>query len=74
MDKGLVYGKMLVDDHPEYVLRWLKWRKRGFVIMPDQPWNQGFEHDQLYRYVGNREELRQVLSNVLIAAGRSLPG
>ena len=29
MDKGLVYGKLLVDDWPDYVLRWLRWRKRG---------------------------------------------
>lgn len=37
MDKGLVYGKVLVDDWPEYILRWLTWRPRGLVIMPAQP-------------------------------------
>jgi hypothetical protein len=68
MDKGLVYGKLLVDDYPEYALRWLRWRKRGTVIMPDQPWNRGFEHPQLYRYTGNRPELVTVLERVIVAA------
>jgi 5'-nucleotidase len=65
MDKGLVYGKLLVDDYPEYVLRWLKWRVRGTVIMPDQPWNQGFEHPQVYRYTGDRAEMATVLARVI---------
>ena len=30
MDKGLVYGKVLVDDWPEYITRWLTWRPRGW--------------------------------------------
>lgn len=33
-DKGLVYGRVLVDDHPEYIRRWIKWRPRGIVLMP----------------------------------------
>lgn len=49
-DKGLVYGKILVDDFPPYIEGWLKHRPRGIVIMPDQPWNQGFEHKQVMRY------------------------
>lgn len=40
-DKGLVYGKVLVDDWPPYIDRWLKWRPRGTVIVPPQPWNVG---------------------------------
>lgn len=32
-DKGLVYGRVLVDDYPPYVERWFHWRKRGLVIM-----------------------------------------
>ena len=51
-DKGLVYGKILVDDWPEYIIRWLKWRPRGLVIMPAQPHNKGFEHPQVIRYTG----------------------
>lgn len=65
MDKGLVYGKLLVDDYPEYILRWVRWRKRGTVIMPDQPWNQEFEHPQVYRYAGNRSEMVGVLDRVV---------
>lgn len=64
MDKGLVYGRVLMDDYPEYALRWLKWRKRGQVIMPDRPWNRGFDHPQVYRYTGDRQTLRQVMSKV----------
>lgn len=42
-DKGLVYGKVLVDDWPPYVVRWLEWRPRGLVIVPAQPWNVDIE-------------------------------
>jgi 5'-nucleotidase len=48
-DKGLVYGRMLVDDYPPYVSRWLAWRPRGLVIMPAQAWNKDFEHPQVVR-------------------------
>lgn len=51
-DKGLVYGKVLVDDYPKYIERWLKWRKRGLVIMPSQSYNKGFKHPQVIRYDG----------------------
>ena len=61
MDKGLVYGRVLVDDFPDYILRWLRWRKRGTVILPDQPWNRGFEHPQVYRYSGDRPGMAAVL-------------
>lgn len=49
-DKSLSYGRVLVDDWPEYVEAWLARRPRGTVIMPDRPWNQGFQHDQVVRY------------------------
>lgn len=64
MDKGLVYGRLLVDDWPDYVLRWLRWRKRGTVVMPDQPWNQDFQHPQVYRYRGDSAELTAILQGV----------
>jgi len=38
-DKGLVYGKVLVDDWPTYGIRWLQWRPRGLLIVPAWPWN-----------------------------------
>jgi 5'-nucleotidase len=58
-DKGLVYGKVLVDDYPPYVERWLSWRPRGLVIMPAHPWNEGMSNPNVIRYVG-REQLPEV--------------
>jgi len=57
LDKGLVYGRVLVDDYPEYALSWLKHRPRGKVIMPSQPWNVGFEHPQVIRMPENPLQL-----------------
>jgi hypothetical protein len=51
-DKGLVYGKVLVDDWPEYINRWLEWRPRGLVIMPANEANKGYFHPQVIRYDG----------------------
>jgi len=42
-DKSLVYGRVLVDDWPQYCEKWLRWRPRGTVIMPAYPYNEGFE-------------------------------
>jgi len=55
-DKGLVYGRVLVDDWPDYIIRWAKWMPRGLIVMPDGKHNQGFEHDQVIRYDGNNFE------------------
>ena len=52
-DKGLVYGKVLVDDFPGYIDRWLTWRKRGLVIMPASSSNQDYKRHQVIRYDGN---------------------
>jgi hypothetical protein len=57
-DKGLVYGRVLVDDWPEYISRWLAWRPRGLVIMPASPHNELFTHPQVIRYDGkNRRKV-----------------
>jgi len=65
MDKGLVYGKVLVDDYPPYVERWLTWRPRGLVVLPAQPWNAGFTHKNAIRYDGrNLAEVRAALRRV----------
>lgn len=48
-DKGLVYGKILYDDFPPYILRWLEWRPRGKVLMLDNAHNQDFEHPNVKR-------------------------
>ena len=68
MDKGLVYGKVLVDDWPPYVERWLTWRPRGLVSMPAQPWNAGFSHPSAIRYDGdNLEAVRAALRRLCAA-------
>jgi len=61
-DKGLVYGKVLVDDYPDYILRWLKWRHRGIVIMPVNRDNKNFSHPQVIKYNGkNLGEVKKAI-------------
>ncbi len=48
-DKGLVYGRLLFDDYPVYIQRWLRHRPRGVVLMLDGPINRDFEHPQVVR-------------------------
>jgi 5'(3')-deoxyribonucleotidase len=48
-DKGLVYGRVLVDDWPPYIKSWLEFRPRGLVIMPAHSWNQWFKHPNVHR-------------------------
>lgn len=48
-DKGLVYGRVLVDDWPPYCLRWLEHRPRGLVVMPARSWNVGVDHPNILR-------------------------
>lgn len=70
-DKGLVYGKVLFDDFPDYILKWLKWRKNGLVIMPGNKSNEGFTHQQVIRYDGkNFEEVENAL---IYIAGKKNP-
>ena len=64
-NKGLVYGKVLVDDYPEYIGRWLEWRKRGLVIMPANEFNKNYSNSQLIRYDGkNLKEVYRALVKV----------
>jgi len=61
-DKGLVYGRVLVDDFPPYIERWLKSRPRGLVIMPAHESNKDFSHPQVIRYDGsNLQEVKKAL-------------
>jgi 5'(3')-deoxyribonucleotidase len=48
-NKGMVYGKILVDDFPPYVKKWLKNRPRGLVIMPSCDYNKTFEHPNVIK-------------------------
>lgn len=57
-DKGLVYGKLLYDDYPEYMDTWLKDRPRGLGIMPITSYNKDYTHPNVVRWDGtNVEEL-----------------
>lgn len=61
-DKGLVYGKVLVDDFGPYMNRWLKWRPRGLGIMPATDWNKDYSHPNVIRYDGNnKQEVKEAL-------------
>jgi len=61
-DKGLVYGKVLVDDFPDYIEAWLKHRPRGLVVMPAHEFNKSFKHPNVVRYDGtNLDEVRTQL-------------
>jgi hypothetical protein len=72
-DKGLVYGKVLVDDFPQYAERWLTWRKNGLVIMPANEANKGFEHLQVLRYDGtNLEDVRIAMQDRLKGPTRNV--
>jgi 5'-nucleotidase len=51
-DKGLVYGRILVDDYPKFILDWLKHRPHGLAIMPANNENKNFKHPQVIRYDG----------------------
>ncbi|MDP3639615.1 MAG: hypothetical protein Q8R53_00225 [Nanoarchaeota archaeon] len=51
-DKGLVYGKVLIDDFPPYMLRWLEHRPRGLGFMPLSEQNKDFSHPNVVLYDG----------------------
>jgi 5'(3')-deoxyribonucleotidase len=48
-DKGLTYGKVLFDDYPPYILRWLEHRPRGKVLMLETPYNRTFQHPNVLK-------------------------
>jgi 5'-nucleotidase len=68
-DKGLMYGKVLVDDWPAYGIRWLQWRPRGLLIVPAWPWNTLDKypkelHYNIIRYTGRPNQLRAVATRL----------
>jgi len=74
--KGFVYGRVLVDDWPPFIQSWLDWRPTGLVIMPDHPYNRGFEHPQVVRYIGPNApeaEWEALMTRLKAAAHRSPP-
>lgn len=81
-DKGLVYGKVLCDDYPPYALRWLEYRPRGLVIMPDKTYNRDFTHPNVVRWIhgkgytpdriaASKEEVEARLTAIRATAGEA---
>jgi 5'-nucleotidase len=50
--KELVYGRVLIDDWPEYYEAWLQHRPRGLVIAVAHPYNEGSTDPRVIRYDG----------------------
>lgn len=59
-DKGLVYGKVLVDDYPEYMDRWLQWRPRGLGIMPVNSQNKTYSHPNVIMLDDDKDTLEKI--------------
>jgi len=72
-DKGLVYGKLLCDDWPEYIARWLAWRPRGLVVAVAHRWNVGIDDQfpkNVVRFDGtNFAYVRERMQEVRATAG-----
>ncbi|MFO0875624.1 MAG: hypothetical protein U0575_16895 [Phycisphaerales bacterium] len=65
-EKSLVFGKILVDDTPDYHRAWLERHPHGWGVMPVAPTNAGFTHPRVVRYDGsNLDEVRARMRAVL---------
>lgn len=73
--KGFFYGRVLVEDWPPFIKHWIAARPNGLVILIDHPYNRGFEHPQVFRYVGPHapEGEWEALIERLKEAARPLP-
>jgi phosphoglycolate phosphatase-like HAD superfamily hydrolase len=49
-DKGIVWGRVLCDDFPEYMDRWLAHRPRGLGLMPMTEYNKTYDHPRVIHY------------------------
>jgi len=59
-DKGLSYGRVLVDDFEPYIEQWLKYRPRGIVIMPVNKDNKNYKHKKVIPYTGSINDIKIV--------------
>lgn len=67
--KSLVYGKVLVDDWPDYFLPWLEVRPRGLVVCVAHPWNSSISHANVIRYDGtNLNEVNEAMTRARASA------
>jgi len=71
-DKSLVYGKILVDDWPEYIIPWLNSRPRGLVLMPAYEYNEHLKHPNVIR-INNRYSHSTIKESLIVAYNRK-PG
>lgn len=61
-DKGLVYGRVLVDDYPPFMDRWLTWRPRGVGIMPENKGNKKYSNPKVVKAnADNLDAVREAL-------------
>ena len=72
-DKSHTYGRILVDDWTPYFMGWLRFRPRGIVIVPAQPWNVDAESlsPNIYRYDGSEPH---ILDSILDAVSKREDG
>ena len=56
-----IYGRVLIDDYPEYMEQWLSRRPRGLGIMPLRPYNKDFRHPNVILYDNNLFEVEKAL-------------
>jgi 5'(3')-deoxyribonucleotidase len=69
-DKSLVYGKVLVDDYPPYIQKWLKYRRNGLVIMPAHDYNRNFHHPNVLRVTEDPNDEDRAARALVLAYGR----
>ena len=67
-DKKGTYGRVLVDDYPEYVQGWLDNRPRGLAILPAQPYNLKFEHPNAIIFHTENDENNNLVEKAMKAA------
>ena len=61
--KDTVYGKVLFDDYPNFMIPWLEHRPRGLGIMLANDQNKHFCHRNVVKFDGNNlDEVNRALS------------
>lgn len=76
-DKSLSYGRIMVDDWPPFYNAWLRYRPRGVVIVPAQPWNVDAESHapgRVFRYDPTQAGADQRLCEIVHAAAQRADG
>ena len=72
-NKGRFYGRMLTDDYPPYIMKWLEHRPRGTVIMPACPWNADFTHPQVLRVRNTEEDIAKAFNLMRLVRETCVP-